>query len=281
MTVNFVYLTSNGTVHATDALITKASPGTNREKSPLSGKPKYLKIPALNGAMSWFGTVDFAGWNALEFLGTKEKEASTLEQGQVQVFCDKLALEIGEKLNGGGIKRLRPLGCGIHFTFYEKVDGIEEPVPEMIFITNYSGYDLSGGYSAQKITLSALRQTYHTITGNTNVEYAKHSELKYRNAVHQFLKHKKFIAYNNGDTFLCELGFKHVEALPGIFIARRKLHHMTPLELYSRKALFIVQTACLAHNLFNTEPLVAEPCFALSITPNGTYTESTSSTTTA
>ena len=268
MTVNFIDITCSGTVHATDSLIIKRTK-EGIETSELSGKPKYVQIPKFNGFMSWFGTAKFAEWYVMDYLQSKAAEAAKIDIGQIQDFSDQIAQEVGEKLNGGGLPNLQERGCGIHFTFYEEIDGLW--IPELMFITNYSGYDFTG-YKTNAKVLQARRQTFHTISGNTDDNYEKHQEPKYRKSVFSFLNSVRSLPYTNGDNFFTNRGYTNAEEMLPLFAARKSLKTLDVLEAAQRKALFAVKFASLSHEMFNTAPTVGGECFSAAVSPVEGYT---------
>lgn len=267
MTVNFIEITRDGTAHATDSLITKRT-ATGRDPSELSGKPKFVHIPKFHGIMSWFGTVQYGGWNALEFLTKKAEEAEKFTVKQIQDFSDNIAHDIGIALNGGGWS-MPEKGCGIHFTFYEELD--EYWVPELMFITNYSGYEATTGYQTGGPALLALRQTFHTISGNKDVNYSQHGDSECRRAVHSFINNVRSLWYTNGDNFFTNAGFEIAENSQQIFLTRKMLKTHNALKLAQWRTLFAVKTAVEAHKIFSYEPLVGGKCFSTAVMPPGDY----------
>lgn len=271
MTVNALYLTAHGTVHATDSLIVD---GAGRRVETTSGRSKTVQLPAYQGAASWFGFASFPDWQANEWLTTSEEKykGSTPDD-----FGEQLAKELNDLLeaNSGAVTPQRHMG--IHFTFYEKIG--ERMIPELIWITNNNGITSTGAYvPTPGRAFVAQRQTFHTITGSTDFE--THASDACRNQVANHLEMIGPLPYQNGDNPLVNTSVPLTEAMIALTNQRRLLRAQDPLRLFGQRALFRVEIATLTQRLFYREDrvIVGGPCFNLMIPPQGEFITDTPAT---
>lgn len=268
MTVNVIYLTKYGVVHATDSLIVD---GFNKPVPKTSGNPKIVPMPDYRGAASWFG---FAGFKD----GGKDWSANDWLKGQYEEHKKESAIKFGEILAAQLNKILEkntgpmspPRGMGVHFTFYETMSG--KSIPELLWITNYNGITGRGGYKeGDGPAFCSQRQTFHKITECDKFE--NHGEDENRQVVYEYLKMFGDRGWQNGDNVLTNIPVQVVETLIQIFIVRRALVSDDHLRIYGKRALFRAEFAALAQKYF-AQPdkiKVGAPCFNLMIKPGGEY----------
>lgn len=272
MTVNCIYITSHGVVHATDSWATKRNLLTGeRTTSELTGKPKLVRVPHFKGIMSWFGTIQIDDWNALAWLTEQAAKAPDYKTDEAAKFAETLAADLSEVFYEKNIIAGGPCGMGIHFTFFEDVPDLSEDVPELIFITNYSEITSIASYKVPAQKLQATRRTYHEISGDTR--YERHGIAEARKAVYEYLTLVSGLWYTNGDNLLTNMSAQMTEQAVRIFITQRKLKTTEPLRLYGLRALYRAQIACLSQKLLclENEVLVGEPCHNLMVNPRGEY----------
>ncbi|MBA4026768.1 MAG: hypothetical protein C0473_00860 [Cyanobacteria bacterium DS3.002] len=268
MTVNVVYLTQYGSVHATDSLIVDGHMNLVPETS---GKPKIVILPNYNGAASWFGFAGFMDqgipWAANDWL---EKEYEKHKEKTPTEFGEILVTQLNDLLGRNTGPMSPPRGMGIHLTFYETVQG--KPVPELLWITNNNGITGLGGYKqGEGPAFVSQRQTFHNITKQENFE--NHGNPACRLVVDNYLSVIKPLPYQNGDNVLTNMPINIVEALVETFLVRRELVSTDNLRIFGKRALFRVEFAALAQKCFAlaNKIKVGSPCFNLMITPTGEY----------
>ncbi|PZM78705.1 MAG: hypothetical protein DKT66_23525 [Candidatus Melainabacteria bacterium] len=268
MTVNVVYLTQYGTVHATDSLIVNRNMVRVVETSD---KPKIVAMPNFKGAACWFGFAGFTD-NGQEWAATNwlKQEYETHKDKTPTEFGDILAIQLNGILERNTGPMSLPRGMGIHLTFYETIQG--KQVPELLWITNNNGITGLGGYTqAAGPAFTSQRQTFHNISGQTNFE--NHGSDNCRIVVSDYLTLIGPIPYQNGDNVLVNLPLDIAEALIQTFLLRRDLVSTDHLRVFGKRALFRVEFAALAQKCFAApnKVKVGAPCFNLMITPDGGY----------
>lgn len=187
MTVIVAQLQIGKSIHCTDSLLTSEIDG-KRKRASGSGMPKILVCPAFKGAISWWGLVGTETWNAKEWL---IDVIARLEQDKdltVDSFASSLADELTYLLRESHIERNK--GVGLHFTTLEDFNG--EFIPELFLITNYAGMEYQGGPK-----FVSHRQTFHTLSENSDTDYDSHHLPFYRNQVLEYLRQFPMI-YSNG-----------------------------------------------------------------------------------
>jgi|GEM_PF-1659535 len=187
MTVIVAQLQVGKSIHCTDSLLTTEIDG-KRKRMPGSGAAKILDCPMFNGAISWWGRVDTETWNARDWLLDVLHRLGQEKKMTVDSFAESLADELGYLLKKSHIEKNK--GVGLHFTNLEDVDGAV--VPELFLITNYSGMEYDGGTK-----FVSQRQTFHTLSKNTDSNFQLHHQTQYRKQVLEYLKRYPMI-YSNG-----------------------------------------------------------------------------------
>jgi hypothetical protein len=262
MTVISTTLLPNCMVHVTDSLLRGRQAG--QDQGGFENGSKFAKVSEFKGAMSWFGKVYQHPWDAIEFLERMSADAG----GQTP---DNFGRHIAEQLNSdGALLGIRQrMAMGIHFSFYEDIGG--DLIPELLWITNYSGITGTGEYViAEGGDFTAQRQTFFTLTKNTDFE--RHAEHEYRKVVSHFLQNNGPIEYNNGNPALFNV-FDRVGPAVNHCIAKQQVAFDDEIDLAARTALFKVEAiAHFQERLFkDASRAVGNPCHYLVVLPDGNY----------
>jgi hypothetical protein len=258
-----IYLSKEGTVHATDSLI------VDQLKNPVpasSGKAKIVALPDLQGAMSWFGTAALGqDWKATDWLIT---EAAKYKGKPPDEFAGLLAADLTDLFWKKTGSVLPKLGMGIHLTFYETVDGNQ--IPELIWITNFNTITALGSYKPEHGPgFVAQRQTFHTITKQTDFE--NHAKDAYRGIVADYLNLISPLYYQNGDILLTDPSATLTEQMIVNLMCRKELSTTDPLRIFGKRALYRAEIAALTQKVFSAANKigVGTPCFNIIIPPTG------------
>jgi hypothetical protein len=263
LTVNCIYITSYGTVHATDSLLVDQS----MARADSSGNAKIIALPHYQGGISWFCRAAFGTeWKANDWLLTKALE---FKDKSPDHFADKLAAALTDVFEEHQGYFFDSHGIGLHFTFYEIIDGM--PIPELIWITNFNTLTSLGSYKKEcGPEFVAQRRTFHDITKNEN--YAEHHKNVYRHIVRNYVKLVNSLFYHNGDILLTGPSEAITEQLIVNLLVRKDLpDDITPLKLFGKRALFRTELAALAQKTFSSTNKIAvgAPCFNLLIPSTG------------
>lgn len=187
MTVIVAQLQVGRAIHCTDSLLTSKIDG-KRKRAIGSGTSKILDCPRFKGAISWWGLVGTETWNARTWLMDVMVRLDQVQDLTVDKFAESLADELGYLLKRSHIEENK--GVGLHFTTLEDID--DDVIPELFLITNYAGMEYEGGPK-----FVSERQTFHTLSKNTDSDFALHHQPYYRKKVLEHLQVYPII-YSNG-----------------------------------------------------------------------------------
>jgi hypothetical protein len=118
MTVIATLITSYGTVHATDSLISRDLPDGKREYLEYQ-RPKIVKVRAFRGAMSYWGLAELENMWMLDWLKREAGQAN--KYSTAEDFALNVANHLNKALSRIQFRRSQDGGIGIHFTAYERV----------------------------------------------------------------------------------------------------------------------------------------------------------------
>ena len=190
MTVISTLITSAGTVHATDSLLTNLMADGRREPVEWT-QTKIIPVPAWRGAMSYWGLAQIEGrWSTLGWLRNEAAKAGDF--ASAEDFARELASQLNRELAAMTFRRRTDAGIGIHFSAYERMD--DRWIPELFLISNWS--DTS--YSSIRMTgVGYSRETHGTLSGQG--PRLEDSQLDRRLKVSDSIDRGGWFRYNNGD----------------------------------------------------------------------------------
>lgn len=205
MTIISTIVEAGYCVHATDSLLTSEDDGGNRVASNDSGRAKVILFSTLRGGASFWGSVTAqSGFGMVDLRTLLLERAKSLVTYAGTINLDDYMNELAEEMNSRfRDTRIQAKGVGIHFSVFESIDDIGD-VPELFLITNFRGdYSAAPAFSAQ-------RQTYFTLSRETDYDFEKHHLRDYRNKVLEHLLLGSGFHYCNGQPELFG------EALPSV-----------------------------------------------------------------
>jgi hypothetical protein len=205
MTVISAIVEAGYCVHATDSLLSREDEEGNRIASKESGRAKVILFSKLRGGASFWGSVTAKkDFGMLDLRTLLLNRAVALSSYSGLINLDEYMKELADEMNSRfRDTRIQTRGVGIHFSVFETVDGIGD-VPELYLITNFRGdYSAAPNFAAQ-------RQTYFTLSGETDCEFTKHHLPEYRKKVSEHLLSGNGFHYCNGQPELFG------EALPSV-----------------------------------------------------------------
>jgi len=189
MTVIVAQLQADKIIHATDSLLSARESDGRHTRASGSGASKIFECVQYNGAFSWWGAAETRSWEAKSWLIELNDRLKELQNPlTVDVFAGKVAEEL--QYIHRSIPTEKARSHGMHFTVFERVG--QEYIPELFLITNYAGMEYGSGPR-----FVAQRQTFHTLSGNSDCDFERHHEESYRMEVLRRLKLHP-LTYSNG-----------------------------------------------------------------------------------
>ncbi len=190
MTVVACVISRRCTVHATDSLLTvQRGDGTIEPQD--WRHPKIVPVEAWSGAMAFWGLGSIEGhWSTHDWLSAQASNAGDFDSAEA--FGESIAEGLNHELRGFRFVRETDAGIGIHFTAYERFDGIQ--VPELFLISNW----ISTSYNElREAGVGCSRETFHTFF---NVPSSSdHRQREFRLRVARRFNGGEVLQYNNGD----------------------------------------------------------------------------------
>lgn len=263
MTIITSIISKKCTVHASDSLI------TNKAK-PDEESTKIIRVPKWSGIMSFFGAAIIENGKIVRNILKEQIELHSDSYSSPEDFADRIC----ETLNVYPVFYNEIFG--IHFTAYEKQNGI--PIPELFRIANWE-LQKSGKYTLKSNGVEYRRETYaNCLTGNMrNIPREQHGEAECRHMVREYLEAGNNYIFNNGDTPLFNSSLDCIFRMFDIAAQDGKLW-MKPEAIYYRKltTLLIKQVIKWQDNFFLPDhKRVGGKVHSLSVTPDGKYESDT------
>ena len=221
MTVISTLITSAGTVHATDSLLTNLLADGRCEPVEWA-QTKIIPVPAWRGAMSYWGLAQIEGrWSTLDWLRNEAARAGDF--GSAEAFAEELAGRLNRELSAMTFRRQTDAGIGIHFSAYERVD--DRWIPELFLISNWT----DPSYSNTRATgVGFSRETHGTLSGQgPNQDDSKQDR---RITVSDAIIAGTWLRYNNGDPRLYNRAAGAIQDMFRELAARRILRDPNSLE---------------------------------------------------
>lgn len=191
MTVISAIIEAGYAVHATDSLFSTLHEDGTRSAAAGSGRAKIVLFSKLRGAASYWGSVTDRGGD-LDVRTLLIERARALVDHTGTINLDEYMHELAQEMNVRYREtRIQQKGVGIHFSAYETVENLGE-VAELYLITNFRG-----DYTAVP-EFEARRQTYFTLSKETDHAFAEHHLPRYRKEVRQHLLAGRGFHYCNG-----------------------------------------------------------------------------------
>jgi hypothetical protein len=250
MTVISAIIEAGYCVHATDSLLSIEDESGNRVASSESGRAKAILFSKLRGCASFWGSVTAQkGFGMVDLRTILIDRAKALSSYSGSINLDDYMNELSDEMNARfKDTRIQNRGVGIHFSAFEAVEGIGD-VPELFLITNFRG-----DYSAAP-EFAAQRQTFFTLSSETDYAFEKHHLAEYRIKVANELRSGSGFHYCNGQPELFG------EALPSV--NGRYTSSTFPLALVS--AIVDVHVGKVDKN----KQIVGHPCLDVIIPVDG------------
>lgn len=265
MTVISCLISSVGTVHASDSLITQLDQEGNRIPKEWE-RSKIVPVRYWRGAMSYWGlaTYDRYGWSTYDWLREQAQNAAIFPGPQE--FAVGVAQSTQCRLNQMAFSSITDAGIGIHFSAYECAG--DRWIPELFLISNFTDTNYS---SLRPEGVGATREAAKLAASDSGVPIDQVEDQ--RLFVHQYLHSGRFLIFNNGDPIM----FNAVAA--GLFTAletlsvRRSLRELT-INLLSEIVYRPVETVSELQSQFARPGtrLVGGRIHDLVITPTGDMT---------
>jgi hypothetical protein len=209
MTVTSCLISSRGTVHACDSLITQLDQGGNHIPKEWE-RSKIVPVRHWRGAMSYWGlaTYERYRWDTYDWLREQAQNAASFSGPEE--FAIGVAQGILIRLKQMEFPSPTDAGIGIHFSAYERIG--DRWIPELFLISNFADTSYS---SLRSEGVGATREAAKSVASDLGhpIDQVEDQRL----FVHEYLHSGQFLIFNNGDPIM----FNAVAT--GVFSALRTL----------------------------------------------------------
>ncbi len=265
MTVISCLISSVGTVHASDSLITQLDQDGNRIPKEWE-RSKIVPVRHWRGAMSYWGLAvyDRYGWSTYDWLREQAQSAAIFPGPQE--FAIAVAQSIQCRLNQMAFSSITDAGIGIHFSAYEHAGN--RWIPELFLISNFTDTNYS---SLRPGGVDATRESAKLAASDLGVPIDQVADQRF--FVHQYLHSGRFLVFNNGDPIMFDAVASGLLTALGTLSVRRNLRELT-IDLLSEIVYRPVETVSELQSQFGRPGtrLVGGRIHDLIITPTGDMT---------
>lgn len=270
MTVIATIISKYCCAHASDSLLSTYNNKTYQKIE--YKKTKIVAVRNFTGAMAYWGLAKYRNWSTLQWLieqASKSNQFATPED-----FAQFISIQLNQILSGMNFKKEQDKGIGIHFTVYEKVDGIR--IPELFVIRNFNGTNyneiLPDGMRVTRETYGNLPETLQVVA--PGIDHGK-SECRY--IVRDYLENGGLFMYNNGDPEMFNSAAASIQNMFFVAAKRGILDYSDDAKTYRKIVKWSIdQVTKMQHEFVKDgQQLVGGKTHNLSITPIGEYMSDT------